>query len=113
MTVSRTHKLGDSIRWTAVVKNSDGSPVNFTGYKIEVKCTNKQSGVSVFEINTTGVDLNMYITSNELSIGKYTIIIKDTNVLKVGEYFVDITYVSADGFRQSIETVRLKVMDRV
>ena len=113
MAASRTHKLGDSIRWTAEVKNSDGSHVNFTGYKIEVKCTNRQSGVAVFKMNTSGVDSNMYITSNELSIGKYTIIVKDTSALKVGEYFVDITYVSADGFRQSIETVILKVMDRV
>ena len=66
-----------------------------------------------FNINTVSVDSNMYITSNELNIGKYTIIVRDTSMLKTGEYFVDITYVSADGFRQSIETVYLKVMDRI
>ena len=113
MTASRAHKLGDSIRLTAEVKNSDGSSVNFTGYKIEVKCTNKQNGTVAFNINTVSVDSNMYITSNELNIGKYSIIVRDTSMLKTGEYFVDITYVSADGFRQSIETINLKVMDRI
>ena len=113
MTASRTHKIGDSIRWTADVKNSDGSPVNFTGYTIEVKFTNKQNGIVAFNINTIGVDSNMYVTSNELNIGKYIIIVRDTSMLKIGEYFVDITYVSADGFRQSTETISLKVMDRI
>lgn len=113
MTALRTHKLGDSIRLTAEVKNSDGSSVNFTGYKIEVKCTNKENCTVAFNINTDSVDSNMYITSNELNIGKYIIIVRDTSMLKTGEYFIDITYVSADGFRQSIETVNLKVMDRI
>ena len=113
MTASRAHKLGDSIRLTAEVKNSDGSSVNLTGYEIEVKCINKQNGTVVFNINTVSVDSNMYITSNELNIGKYSIIVKDTSMLKTGEYFIDITYVSADGFRQSIETINLKVMDRI
>ena len=66
-----------------------------------------------FFISVTKKGNEVLFTSNELNIGKYSIIVKDTSMLKTGEYFIDITYVSADGFRQSIEAINLKVMDRI
>ena len=113
MAISRNHIFKDSIRWTASVKNNDGSSTNLNGYRIDLKIVNRQNNLNTISINSNSIDSNMYITTNELNIGKYEIIIKNTSLLKIGYYYVSISYVSADGFTQTVESIDLKVMDRL
>lgn len=113
MAISRKHIFKDSIRWTANVKNNDGSSTNLNGYRIDLKIVNKQNNLNIISINSNSIDSNMYITTNELNIGKYEIIIKNTSLLKTGDYYVNISYVSADGFTQTVESIDLKITDRL
>ena len=106
-------KLGDSIRWNIAYKQSDNiSPVNLTGYTINVDAVNKANNRVLFNISSAAPTTNQYITVNPIS-GTFTVIIKDTSTFVHGVYNVDIEYVTADGFKTSSKSFELRVVERL
>ena len=106
-------KLGDSIRWNIAYKQSDNiSPVNLTGYTINVDAVNKAKNSVLFNISSATPTANQYITLNPIS-GTFTVVVKDTSSFVPGVYNVDIEYVTADGFKTSSKTFELRVVERL
>ena len=106
-------KLGDSIRWNIAYKQSDNvSPVNLTGYTINVDAVNKANNSVLFNIVSSAPTANQYITLNPIS-GTFTVIVKDTSSFVPGVYNVDIEYVTADGFKTSSKSFELRVVERL
>lgn len=110
-----THKAGDSIRWNISYKQADEvTPVNLNGYEVIVNCTSRISGsAQLFTISSNGISSDRYITKDNFSIGVYQIIVKNTQSFPKGEYFVDIQYIDASGFKQSAKTFSLRIVERL
>ena len=106
-------KIGDSIRWNIAYKQSDNvSPVNLTGYTINVDAVNKANNRVLFNIVSSSPTANQYITLNPIS-GTFTVIVKDTSTFAIGVYNVDIEYITADGFRTSSKSFELRTATRL
>lgn len=106
-------KIGDSIRWNIAYKQSDNiSPVNLTGYTIDVDAVNKVNNSVLFNISSSAPISNQYITIDAIA-GTFTVVIKDTSAFVPGVYNVDIEYVTADGFKTSSKTFGLRVVERL
>lgn len=107
-------KVGDSIRWGISYKQADGiTPVNLTGYTIDVDAYNKESGDLLFNVGSDVSTQNTYIDIPDRTLGAFNIIVKDTSAFPVGSYLVDIEYTSADGFKISSKSFELKVVERL
>lgn len=106
-------KVGDSIVWKMKYKNQDNTPVNLTGFTLDVDAVNKTSKAVLFNILSSTPTSNMYITTDLFNIGEFSVIIKDTSSFAVGEYLVDVEYTSEDGFVSSSETFALKMVERL
>ena len=107
-------KVGDSIRWAVGYKQSDGiTPVNLTGYTIDIDAYDKVSGTQLFNIVSSTPTANSYIDTTDIINGNFSIIIKDTVGFAVGTYLVDIEYTTADGFKVSSKSFELKVQERL
>ena len=103
-------KIGDSIRWNIAYKQSDNiSPVNLTGYTINVDAVNKAKNSVLFNIVSSAPTSNQYITIDAVA-GTFIVIIKDTSSFVPGVYNVDIEYVTADGFKTSSKSITLKII---
>ena len=108
------HKVGDSIKWKMKNVQADGvTPVNWTGYTIEVKAVSKNTGVTLFTVNSSSNSASSYITTGMLNTGEFEIVVKNTDSFQVGEYTVDVKYISADGFKQSSKAIQLRVVSRL
>ena len=106
-------KIGDSVRWNIAYKQSDNvTPVNLTGYTINIDAVNKANNSVLFNVSSSVSTVNQYISVNALS-GTFTIVIKDTSTFIPGVYNVDIEYVTADGFKASSKTFELRVVERL
>ena len=106
-------KIGDSIRWNIAYKQSDKiSPINLTGYTINVDAVNKANKSVLFNIVSSASTSNQYITIDAIA-GTFIVIIKDTSSFVPGVYNVDIEYVTADGFKISSKTFELRVVERL
>ena len=106
-------KIGDSIRWNIAYKQSDNiSPVNLTGYTIDVDAVNKANKNVLFNIVSSAPTSNQYITIDAIA-GTFVVVIKDTSSFVPGVYSVDIEYVTADGFKTSSKTFELRVVERL
>lgn len=110
-----THKAGDSIRWSISYKQADEiTPVNLTGYEVVINCISRISGsLPLFTISSNDVNSDRYITKDNFATGAYQIIVKDTQSFPKGEYFVDIQYIDASGFKQSAKTFSLRIVERL
>ena len=107
------HKIGDSIIWNIHYKQSDNiTPVNLTGYTINVDAVNKANKSVLFNIVSSAPTSNQYITINAIA-GTFTVVIKDTSSFVPGVYNVDIEYVTADGFKTSSKSFELRVVERL
>ena len=107
------HKIGDSIKWKIKSTESDGiTPIDWTGAIIEVKAVSKFTGAVLFEFSTENGDSNRYITTTNLNIGEYSVIVKDTDEFQASDYVVDFRY-NLDGFKQSSKAISLKIVARI
>ena len=108
------HKVGDSIKWKMKNVQADGvTPVDWTGFTIEVKAISKNTGVTLFTVNSGVVTANSYITTGTLGTGEFEIVVKNTDSFQIGEYTVDVKYTSVDGFKQSSKAIQLRVVSRL
>lgn len=107
-------KIGDSIRWAVSYKQSDGiTPVNLTGYTIDVDAYDKISGNLLFNIVSSAPTANAYIDTRDIINGNFSVIVKDTSSYTAGSYLVDIEYTDANNFKQSSKSFEVKVQERL
>lgn len=108
------HKVGDSIKWELKSLQSDGiTVVDWSGYHIEVQAINKVTGKELFKSSSLNITDNNYITTDNLDVGVFKIVVKNTDNFSVGDYSVDIKYISPDGFKQSSKSIQIKVVTRL
>lgn len=55
----------------------------------------------------------MYITTDTLALGEFSVIVKDTDNFILGNYDVDIEYIDVDGFQKSSKSFGMKVVERL
>ena len=107
-------KIGDSITWKISYKQSDGiTPVDLTGFTIDVDAYNKANKEILFNILSTTPTTNMYITTDTLALGEFSVIIKDTSTFTLGDYLVDIEYIDPEGFQKSSKAFGVKLVERL
>lgn len=107
------HKIGDSIIWNIEYKQSDNiTPVDLTGFIIDVDAINRFDKTVLFNIVSTGTDTNSYLIVNE-SAGTFSVIVKDTTLFNAGTYEVDIEFTDAEGFKKSSQSFILSVVERI
>lgn len=107
-------KRGDSITWKISYKQSDGiTPVDLTGFIIDVDAYEKITKSILFNVVSNAPTPNMYITTDTLNIGEFSVIIKDTATFKIGNYDVDIEYIDPDGFQKSSKSFGMRVVERL
>lgn len=112
-TLLAPHKIGDSITWNIDYKQSDNiTPVNLTGYTIDVDAINRFDKSVLFNITSTGTDNNSYLIVNEVA-GTFSVIVKDTSLFKAGTYEVDIEFTDSEGFKKSSKSFILSVVERL
>ena len=114
MATTIVHKKGDSVVWRISYKQSDGiTPVNLTGYTIDVDANNRNSKAILFNIVSNAPTTNAYITTTDLVTGEFSVVIKDTSAFSIGDYSVDIEYTDPDGFIKSSKAFNVKVVERL
>lgn len=107
-------KRGDSIIWKVVYKQSDNiTPVDLTGFTIDVDAYNRNTKAILFNILSNAPTSNMYITTDTLNIGEFSIIIKDTDNFTLGDYLVDIEYIDSEGFHKSSKSFGVRIVERL
>lgn len=85
-------KIGDTVRLTCKVLDSDGNPKSLEGYRIDVDFINGKSGRIVVSANSTE-DGGIVIHENgNDSVGEYTIHAGNSREWPLGNMPVDIMY---------------------
>lgn len=106
-------KIGDSLKWHIKYKQSDNTPVNLTGFSVNVDAYEKINNTLLFRIDSSTPTDNMYITVDDFNIGEFNIIVKDTSAFVKASYSIDIQYVDAEGLKTSSKNFILNVVDKL
>jgi hypothetical protein len=104
-----TIKRGDTLLIDGVYKQSNGAPMNLEGYTLECNVINS-SDRSVVTVVTGISTPSRVLTITEPTAGKFTLVVKDTEVLRDEDYFIDFkaTTISSN-YEQTSKAIRLKV----
>ena len=112
-----TIKRGDTLLLTGVYKQSDGSAMNLTGYELEVKVINGSDRPVVTVVSGGNGNGNgnakRSLTITNATTGAFTLVIKDTEVLKEDEYWIDFKATGASGYEQTSKALRLRVKNKL
>lgn len=107
-------KKGDSISWKVKYKQSDNiTPVDLTGFSIDVDAYNRTNKALLFNILSGTPTSNMWITTDRLHLGEFSIVVKDTSGFTLGDYSIDIEYRDVDGFTKSSKSFGLRLVERL
>ena len=102
-------KRGDTLKLRGSFKQTNGSPMNLTGFQVEVDIIDETN--KVIEI-TEGTTSKRSLVVDKVN-GTFELVMKDTEVLRNEQYSVDFKYVSADGVAQSSKSIGLKVRNKL
>ena len=106
------HKIGDSISWDLNYKQSDNTPVDLTNFNINISAT-RRSNIEVFNVSSNSPTSNSYIDISDVVNGNYKLIIKNTSSFQRGDYYVDIEYIDASGYKKSSQSFILTLVERI
>ena len=104
-----TIKRGDTLLIDGVYRQSTGDLMNLEGYMLECNIINS-SDRSVITVVTGISTTSRVLTITEPTAGKFTLVVKDTEILRDEDYFVDFkaTAISSN-YEQTSKAIRLKV----
>ena len=102
-------KRGDTLKLNGSFKQTTGSAMNLTGFKVEVTIIDETNKVITIAENASG---NRSLVVDKAA-GTFALVMKDTEVLRNENYWVDFKYISADGVEQSSKSVGLKVKNKL
>lgn len=109
--ISIKHKIGDSIQWTITAKNSNGSVVDLTGFSVNVDAYPENgSRTPLFSVDSRTSTAGNSVTVSVPTSGVVEIAIKNTDGFREGDYYCDVQYVDADGYKSSSNNFKLKVV---
>lgn len=111
---SITIKRGDTLQFTCSYKqDTDGTPVNLSSFVITVSIID-DNDFAVIEVNSNAQETALRtISMDSLTIGKFTVSIKDTEVLVDDVYYIDFKLISNDNVEQSSMAIRLNVKGKL
>lgn len=107
-----THKIGDSVVWKINYRQDDGTPINLYGFDINIDAFNKVSKSKLFYFSLSNGTNNEYFIVDNIELGEFTIIIKNTDYFKTGSYDVDLEFIDSQGFKRSSKSFNLRVVER-
>ena len=104
-----TIKRGDTLLIDGVYRQSTGDPMNLEGYTLECNIINS-SDRSVITVVTGISTTSRVLTITEPTAGKFTLVVKDTEILRDEDYFVDFKATAiSNNYEQTSKAIRLKV----
>lgn len=110
---SITIKRGDTLLVKGVYKQDSGIVMDLTGYTVEVNMiddTTSRSAVTIVSGNSTS---NRSVVITNATAGEFVLVMKDTEVLKSDDYWIDFKAVGISGYEQTSQAVRLKVKNKL
>lgn len=102
-------KRGDTLKLNGSFKQTNGSAMDLTGFKVGVSIIDETNKVVSIAETDSG---NRSLVVNHTA-GTFVVVMKDTEVLKNENYWIDFKYTSADGVVQSSKSVVLKVKSKL
>lgn len=103
------NKIGDTIDWGCIYKDSDGVGIDLTGYQIRTQARlNKQFESVLFDLS-----IGNGITIDNASLGEFTIKILDTSSFTNDFFNVDIQYVDSTSVVKSTDTFVLSMIQDI
>lgn len=102
-------KRGDTLKLNGSFKQTDGTAMNLIGFQVGVSILDESNKAIVIVEGNTG---SRSLSVNKVA-GTFELVMKDTDILKNENYWIDFKYTSADGFTQSSKSVILKVKNKL
>lgn len=104
-------KRGDTLVIQGQYKQSNGSPVNITGYTLDVNIMLEDT--TFITVSSTTSTANRVVEIVDATQGTFKFTMFDTDVLVQETYYVDIKYTSPSGYEQSSPSFKLKVKSKL
>ena len=102
-------KIGNSFVWSFGYLTS----LDLTDYSIRIEGISKLDGnTELFSVDSGTPTDNEYITTDLLAQGKFSLVIKNTSNFTEGDYYVDVSYTSPEGIKQSTNAIVLRMKKR-
>lgn len=105
-----TIKRGDTLAFTGQYKQKTGDPMDLTGHTLTVNVLNANDK-PVFSIVDNDAYRSVVIT-NAID-GRFTVVVKDTNILREEDYWLDIKATSPNGHTNTSKAVKLRVKNKL
>lgn len=105
-------KLGDSFSFSGSYAQVDASPVNLTGYNLELRIYNRMAN-AVIVVKSTEPSPGNSIAITDHLLGKFSVLITDTSFLLEEDYFVDIATISETGIKQTSKSFYLRMRKQI
>ena len=96
-----------------VYKQNDGTIMNLTGYTLEVNILNgttERPAITLVSGNSTST--RGVVITNAIG-GEFVVTMKDTEVLRDEEYWIDFKAVGVSGYEQTSKAIKLKVKNKL
>ena len=106
-------KRGDTLLISGVYKQSNASPMNLTGYQLEVNVMNANTDKSVITVIAGVSTANRSLTIENAVAGQFKLMVKDTEVLRDTDYYIDFKTTGDGGIEQTSKAIKLSVKTRL
>lgn len=107
-----TIKRGDTLVLTGVYKQSNGTVMNLTGYVLEINILNSNDR-TIATIKSNSSTSNRSVVVTDAVNGAFTLVVKDTDVLREDDYYIDFKAVGSNGYEQTSKALRLKIKNKL
>ena len=106
-------KRGDTLLISGVYKQSNASPMNLTGYQLEVNIMKANTAKSVITIIADVNTANRSLIIENAVAGQFKLMVKDTEVLRDTDYYIDFKTTGDSGIVQTSKAIKLSVKTRL
>ena len=106
-------KRGDTLLISGVYKQSNASPMNLTGYQLEVNIMNANTDKSVITLIAGVNTANRSLIIENAVAGQFKLMVKDTEVLRDTDYYIDFKTTGDSGIEQTSKAIKLSVKTRL
>lgn len=103
-------KRGDTLVFTGQYKQKTGVAMDLTGHTLVV---NVMDGNDKTVFSITGSGANRSVVVIDAVDGRFVVVVKDTEVLRGEEYWLDIKATGTDGYAHTSKAIKLKVRNKL
>ena len=108
-----TIKRGDTLLVKGVYKQNAGNIMNLTGYTLEVNILNGTTELPTITLISGSSTATRGVVITNAVGGEFVVTMKDTEVLRDEEYWMDFKAVGANGYEQTSKALKLKVKNKL